>query len=336
MRRETQFFRLLRNKTYAVFDVSQKAQNLSALCFELVEHQKRTWPALRQGYELLKDLEIRDVACQGFSVRIQYNPGRTTSTLADTRKDTIKARPCFLCLANLPEEQKGILYNGYLILCNPAPVFSCHLTINSIRHIPQSIDNMIEFYLRLAEDLGSEWVALYNGPQCGASAPDHMHFQAIPRGNVPVAKDILDRKKMIFTGQVDNVSRYLSNNLGRMIILFESEDRDALAGVFNNFLRALRSVLNTEDEPMINCACFFEDKRWFILIFPRTKHRPEVFFREGDEKITVSPAVIEMAGVVVAPVKRDFLRIDALTVEAIYQEVSLDRKKLESALGCMS
>jgi len=325
--------RMNRQKIYASFNGSQSTKNLSELCIELLEEQKKTWPELKDAYEYLKHIKVKNLQCKGYSVQIQHNPKRAKSSTASTDFAHINSRPCFLCVDNLPEAQMGILYRDeYLILCNPAPVFLNHLTISYLKHIPQGIGENINILIQLAQDLGPNWLTLYNGPRCGASAPDHMHFQAIPKGYTPVEKDLQDENKFILSAQSEEVFIYKSKDIGREIILLEGAGKYTIAGVFISFLEALKSVIKTEDEPMINIVCFVEGGKWYILIFPRSKHRPEVFFRDDDEKITVSPAVIEMAGVIITPFERDFLRLDASKVEAIYHEVSLDRKKLECTL----
>ncbi|HOP86797.1 MAG TPA: DUF4922 domain-containing protein [Syntrophorhabdaceae bacterium] len=322
-----------RKKIYASFDGSQSIKNISTLCIELLEEQKKTWPELKDAHEYLKHIKVRDIQCNGYSVKIQHNLKRAKSSTASCDIAQINSRQCFLCIENLPKAQRGILYRDeYLILCNPAPVFPNHLTISNLKHIPQGIAKNINILIQLSQDLGPDWLILYNGPKCGASAPDHLHFQAIPRGHTPVEKDLQDKDKFVLSAQSEGVSIYKSKDIGREIIIFEGVDKDAIAGVFKSFLEALRSVVKTEDEPMINILCFVEGGKWYILVFPRAKHRPEAFFRDDDEKITVSPAVIEMAGVIITPFERDFLRLDASKVEAIYREVSLDGNKLKCTL----
>ncbi|MFH1025838.1 MAG: DUF4922 domain-containing protein, partial [Nitrospirota bacterium] len=131
---------LLHEKTYNVFDGVGVSRHLPELCTELLSEQQKAWQDLWQGCESLKHIRLREILCNGFSVRIQYNPGRVKSSLANVGKKSVSERPCFLCLNNLPEDQKGILYKKeYLILCNPAPVFPSHFTISHVDHRPQAI-----------------------------------------------------------------------------------------------------------------------------------------------------------------------------------------------------
>lgn len=321
----------LTDKIYAIFD----GKDLNGLCSGLLSQQLKTWPRLRENYELLEKIMIRTISCNGFGVKIQHNPGRTISTLADTRPEAIDSRPCFLCINNLPELQKGILYRDFLILCNPAPVFHHHLTINSITHRPQMINTNIKSLLGLSKDLGHGWIALYNGPKCGASAPDHLHFQAIPCGNTPMEREINELKRPIESSGTPNVSIYYVDNLGRVYFFLEGYDTEALEDAFGKLLDAMRSVLKTPDEPMLNIACINRRDNTNLIVFPRAQHRPHAFFRHGDDRIAVSPAVIEMTGVIVTPLQRDFLKLDARTVESIYTEVSIDKKTMEAILGFM-
>ena len=120
-------------------------------------------------------------------MKVQFNPGRYISTSAKVDEKSINDRKCFLCPANLPEEQKGILYEEeYLILGNPFPIFPEHFTIPNINHVPQQIKNNFPLMLKLTKDLSKHYVVLYNGPKCGASAPDHFHFQAGTKNFMPI------------------------------------------------------------------------------------------------------------------------------------------------------
>ncbi len=258
-------------------------------------------------------------------MKVQHNPGRIRSTMAGVTAREVEERPCFLCLPNLPEDQKGILYRrDYLILCNPAPVFPSHLTICNLNHRAQAVNDHISTLLFLMSDLGSGWTVLYNGPGCGASAPDHLHFQAIPSGRMPAERETKERRRpMPVTGD-GSVRVYRGVDLGREVLILEGDDHESMARAFRDLLRALKKAVVTEDEPMMSVAGLYDEGTLRLLIFPRARHRPAAFFREGDDRIVVSPAVIEMGGVIVTPVGRDFDRLDASLVEAIFSEVSLD------------
>lgn len=327
---------ILNQKIYTNFDGEQSLKFLSGLCLELLSKQKKVWPDLRKGCESLKDVRERDISCRGFSVRLQYNPGRIKSSLAEMGEKNATERRCYLCLDHLPESQKGILYRGeYLILCNPVPVFSPHFTLSHLDHRLQAIAEHIGTLLKLMADFGSGWTVLYNGPKCGASAPYHLHFQTGPSAQMPIEKEIREGKRLTPMKRVDGVSLYRLRDLGREVVVLEGEDLMAVSGVFKSYLRALKEVLLVDEEPMINIAGFWKGEKWHLMIFPRRKHRPDAFFKEGDGRIVVSPGVIDMGGLLITPVERDFYRLDAAAVEGIYGEVSLERKAVERAVDAM-
>ncbi|OPY64487.1 MAG: hypothetical protein A4E63_03432 [Syntrophorhabdus sp. PtaU1.Bin050] len=320
-------------KTYAVFDGGEHQKDLAGLCGELLSHQKKTWPDCEQGYEFLRDMVVRDISCGEFSVRVQHNPGRIKSTLADVRKQAVNDRPCFLCLNHLPEKQRGILYrNEYLILCNPMPVFPFHFTVSRVDHRPQAVTGNIGTLLQLSADFGQDWTVLYNGPRCGASAPDHLHFQVVAAGQMPVEKEIHGNDGSPLMAELDGVLVCSAKNLGREIVILEAGNIAALVNTFDDFLKALKKILLLDEEPMINVAAFHADHNWRLLIFPRRRHRPEAFFRSGDDRVAVSPAVIEMGGVLVTPFQRDFERLDEDGVKGIYREVSLEGEIVQKAV----
>jgi hypothetical protein len=292
---------------------------------------------LQLGHESLKDTKAREIICNGFSVLVQHNPGRIRSTLADVRDKSIVERPCFLCINNLPENQKGVLYHEkFLILCNPMPVFSGHFTIACIVHQPQSITEHIETFFHLMSDFGGRWSILYNGPRCGASAPDHLHFQAIPSGNMPIEKVITDEKRRIQIMHIDGVRVSRAHDIGRELIVLEGDDPVDMASVFKRIVVELKKVFNTDNEPMMSIAGFHDRGIWRLLVFPRAKHRPDAFFGEGDARVAVSPAIIEMGGVLVTPVERDFERLDEFAVGGIFGEVSLKSEIVQSLIDAIA
>ena len=310
--------------------------DLPRLCLKLLSAQKNAWQDLREGCESLKNVRERDVSCNGFSVRLQHNPGRIKSSLADVSEKSANERLCFLCLDQLPEGQKGILYRSeYLILCNPMPVFPSHFTVSHLDHRPQAIVEPIEILLQLMADFGSGWTVLYNGPKCGASAPGHLHFQAGPSGQMPIEKETREEKRLTLTKDVDDVLLYRLRDLGREVIILEGSDLTTLGSAFRSFLNALKKILLLNEEPMMNIAGFYEERRWRLVIFPRRKHRPDAFFKEEDDRVVVSPGAIDMGGLVITPVGKDFERLDAAAVEGIYREVSLEGKIVERAINAM-
>jgi hypothetical protein len=327
---------ILNQKTYAIFDGEDGMRSLPGLCLELLAEQKKAWLDLRQGYESLKEVREKDVRCGGFSVRLQYNPGRIKSSLASVGEKNANERRCFLCLNHLPEGQKGLLYRSeYLILCNPLPIFSSHFTVSHREHRPQAIIDHIEPLLQLMSEFGSGWTVFYNGPKCGASAPDHLHFQASPSGQMPIEKEIREEKRLTLMTQIDGVLLYRGKGLGREVVILEGDDPMALGGAFQGFQDALKKILLLDEEPMMNIAGIYEERKWRLLVFPRRKHRPDAFFKKGDDRVVVSPGLIDMGGVLITPVKKDFERLDAPAVESIYSEVSLEAKTVEKAIAAL-
>jgi hypothetical protein len=327
---------MIHKKTYARFDGGAGAKSLSELCLELLSEQKKSWPELRKGCESLRDVREREVTCKGFSTRLQYNPGRIKSSVASVGEKNARERPCFLCLDQLPEAQKGLRYRGaYLILCNPMPIFSSHFTVPHVEHRRQAIVEHTGTLLQLLAEFGSGWTVLYNGPKCGASAPDHLHFQAGPSGQMPVEQEIREEKRLTRMTRVGGCLLYRARGLGREVVILEGDDPWAMEGAFKSFLEALKKVLRTDEEPMMNIAGFHEEGKWRLVIFPRRKHRPEAFYREGEARVVVSPGLIDMGGLLITPVEKDFERLDAAAVEGIYGEVSLEVKTVEKAIDAM-
>ncbi|MCX5833758.1 MAG: GNAT family N-acetyltransferase [Deltaproteobacteria bacterium] len=322
---------------FAVFDGARNQRGLQDLCLDLLSGQKHGWDDLRKGYELLKTVKEREVPCGGFTVRLQFNPGRITSSTAVVSDEAVRNRPCFLCVENLPEKQAGVLYRDeFLILCNPMPIFPFHFTISHIDHRAQMIDPNIRVFLRLMADLGPDWVILYNGAKCGASAPDHLHLQACPSGRMPVGLEIEEEKRWVSMKKADGVTLCRALNLGREVLILEGSDPARVENVFRKFTASLRKTVGTAEEPLLNIAGFCRGGKWRLLIFPRGKHRPDAFFREGDDRVVISPGVIDMGGALIIPVERDFERLDAAAVETIYREVSLDEETVEKAIDAMT
>lgn len=324
-------------RTFARFDSTSRAGSLGSLSADLLREQLERWPRLESGYASLKSVQLREVRCGGFSAWLQFNPGRIVSTGANVDASSIRARRCFLCQEHLPPEQKGILYDDdFLVLCNPAPIFQDHFTISHVRHVPQSIEPFVPVMLRLADDLSPRATVFYNGPRCGASAPDHMHFQASPRGKIPVEQSAVREDRREQVRSIRGVEIMRLRNLGREVLVMESAHAGALERVLVDVIRGLRNVLGGEEEPMVNILCSRSEVDWRVILFPRSKHRPDVYFKEGDGKILISPAAVDIGGLIVTPLEKDFLTVDAATIESIFAEVSLPESVVRDALSAVS
>jgi Domain of unknown function (DUF4922) len=290
---------------------------------ELFERQARAWPQLAKGLEGLARARTRPARIAWFDVFIRHIPHRVGSTTASVDRESVAKRPCFLCAGNLPAEEEGVRFDeDFTIYCNPFPIVDRHLTIAHRKHGAQRIANRFGTMLDLAAVLPGYFV-VYNGPECGASAPDHMHFQAGSRDLFPIEKDTAG-----LTGVV--VPDY-----GRKVFLFRGRDRSALIDRMDRAIDLLAGTTGKRAEPLVNIAAFHESGAWTTYLFPRGKHRPQVF-HTGE--LTVSPASIDLCGIFVVPLARDFERITGAAIGAIFREVTLPddqfrevAMKLESA-----
>jgi len=328
---------LIEAKIFAVFDPKSPKSSLAGLAVKLLDQQKETWPQLTAGYSSLDSIRLREVKCRGYSVWLQFNPGRIVSTGAKVDAQSIRERRCFLCVQNLPAVQNGILYRDeFLVLCNPAPIFREHFTISHVDHVPQSFRSSAVRFLELARDLSPRHTVFYNGPKCGASAPDHMHFQASLTGTIPVEEAALEKSRRLHRKQVRGVEILTIKDFGREVIVLESRQIESLEQVLLDLLEALSAAAGTKEEPMMNLLCSFGDSAWRVILFPRSKHRPDAYFREGDDRILISPAAVDIGGLIITPLEKDFNAVDARTVEGIFHEVSLRQATVEAAIEKLS
>jgi hypothetical protein len=319
----------LNNQIFTAFPAEGGAK-LGDLCLELLEDQKKTWPALAAAYAGLAGIKTKAHCCDGYEVRVQFNPARSVSSGAAVDPLSIKSRPCFLCTRNLPAEQKGILYHEeYLILCNPAPIFEKHFTVVHRQHQLQAIAASIGSLLGLAAGMSPDFVVFYNGPACGASAPDHLHFQAIPAGLLPLPEAFPEGFTII---RDSDVQVYRAEKSDRAVLMLDGNDKELLLQQFDRLLRAAQNIVAGSTEPMINLLCSCANGRWRIMIFFRAKHRPDAFYQEGEQRIFVSPGTIDMAGVIITPREIDFNRLDGQSIRNIYTEVSLSEQMMSKII----
>jgi hypothetical protein len=243
---------------------------------------------------------------------------------------SIRRRKCFLCVPNLPPPQKGILYRDtFLVLCNPAPIFREHLTISHVDHLPQAIEPFTREFLELARDMSPGFTVFYNGPRCGASAPDHMHFQASPAEAIPVERDASDGARRKFRKAIGHVSLFSLERYGRRVLVLESDSQEELESTLPRTIGAIRGLAGRTEEPLLNILASYGPPGWRLILFPRNKHRPDVYFKEGAERVLISPAAVDIGGLVITPVERDFTRVDAMTMQSIFTEVSVSEEMLE-------
>lgn len=328
---------LVQKRILTSFDGNTPGQSLSAQCRDLLEKQKTSWPDLSVAYEALERLRVKELRCNGFSVRLHHNPGRIKSTTAPVDQESIDRRPCFLCLENLPGAQRGILYRqDFIVLCNPFPICPEHYTIAHINHVPQLFEGTVSTFLKMAKDFSPDFNVFYNGPESGASAPNHLHFQATAQGILPIEKEIADRARLIFIKCIDATPLFRAKNVGREVIIMEGENCTAICVALTSIISAMKSVLSSPAEPRMNLLCSYDRNKWRVVIFPRRKHRPSVYFLPGNERILISPGLVEMGGVIVTPIEKDFDIVDQELIRNIYSEVSVDEETLQKILEALS
>jgi hypothetical protein len=275
---------------------------------ELFMRQVRAWPLLAKGIEGLARAQTRSVRIDWFDILIRHIPHRVASTTARVDRESVAKRPCFLCAGNLPPEEEGVRFDDdFTIYCNPFPIVDRHLTIAHRMHGAQRIANQFGKMLDLAAALPGYFV-VYNGPECGASAPDHLHLQAGSRGLFPIQKD---------TAGLTGVT---VPNYGRNVFLFRGRERSALIDRVDRAIDRLAETTGKRPEPLLNLAVLQERDEWFAYLFPRSKHRPEVF-HTGE--LTVSPASIDLCGIFVVPLAHDFAKITGDAIAAVFREVTL-------------
>lgn len=320
--------------TYKIISLQELSKfgsvnNLNVQVLALLEQQKTTWEVARKNFKALEHVQTKTFDFGHFKIITQFNAERIRSSAAKTDEKSIAERPCFLCPENLPKEQKGLLFqNKYLILINPYPIFSKHLTISKPEHTPQQIDVHFNEMLELSRELDL-FTIFYNGPKCGASAPDHFHFQAIGKGNLKVEQEIelLENKYSEVLVEYENSKVIAVENYLRRFVAIISPDQEFIQKKFTQIYEALDKKRG--EEPMMNVLCNFNENKWRVIIFPRTNQRSSHFFRSDEKKLLVSPAAVEMGGILVLPREEDFKKITKKEVAEIYDEVTITRKQFK-------
>lgn len=305
-------------------------KSFGALCGGLFTRQRLLWKHFDEAVQSLDEVQIKTIPCRGFNAAVQYNQARLASVSAPVDADSIGRRPCFLCLDRLPPEQICILWrDSFLVLCNPAPIFRPHFTIVSKMHAPQEIVSHTDEMLELARDLSPFYSIFYNGPQCGASAPDHLHFQVSPWRAMPSEIDAVDAGRRILLYYKSHIAATTLKNYGRAVIILESTDCEQLKTYFFGLVDAWKTIAGLHDEPLMNVVCSYQERIWRLIIFPRKKHRPALYGKNEKEQILISPGAVDMAGLFIAPRLMDYERMDSVLVESIYAEVAEDEKFAE-------
>ncbi len=296
---------------------------------QLITQQLATWPMFREAVEGLSQVRYRSMLIAGEEFRLQCNPARIVSASAKVDAASISRRPCFLCAGNLPPEERAVAVDeGLVLLCNPYPILEDHLVIADREHRPQSIHESFDRYLRATAWLGEGYFTLYNGPRCGASAPDHLHFQAGTRSSIPfrIFHDTGGLRRQAGSSP-EGVEIFTVPDYPVNLLVIESADSRRLAAAFADLLNDLALVTGTEDEPLLNLLAAWSGGVWSVIIFPRSRHRPACYFAEGAARLTVSPGAVDLAGLLVLPDPEDFEKISTGDLAAIIDEVGLDDQR---------
>ena len=303
-----------------------------------IENQLAKWQTARTNHEALNQIETRRFELAGNTITVQFNPARAVSTCAKVDKSSIEARKCFLCPENKPNEQDEIIISldePFSLRINPYPILPGHLTISSLKHQDQVLaDKTIrqlpgKLISWLEEYFASGYVLFYNGAKCGASAPDHFHFQAVKQSDVPVIQqwerlmETAVREKEIKTENGNTYSSFqITSYICPIQVFICNHSADILPEMINQYLQSL-PLHEGESEPRYNLFAWQDKQRGFTMAyFPREKHRPACYTATGGEQLLVSPGALDMAGLLVTPRKEDFYKITESDITQIYKEVA--------------
>lgn len=303
-----------------------------------IENQLAKWQTARTNHEALNQIETRRFELAGNTITVQFNPARAVSTCAKVDKSSIEARKCFLCPENKPNEQDEIIISldePFSLRINPYPILPGHLTISSLKHQDQVLaDKTIrqlpgKLISWLEEYFASGYVLFYNGAKCGASAPDHFHFQAVKQSDVPVIqqwKRLMEtavREKEIKTENGNTYSSFqITSYICPIQVFICNHSADILPEMINQYLESL-PLHEGESEPRYNLFAWQDKQRGFTMAyFPREEHRPACYTATGGEQLLVSPGALDMAGLLVTPRKEDFDKITESDITQIYKEVA--------------
>ena len=303
-----------------------------------IENQLAKWQTARTNHEALNQIETRRFELAGNTITVQFNPARAVSTCAKVDKSSIEARKCFLCPENKPNEQDEIIISldePFSLRINPYPILPGHLTISSLKHQDQVLaDKTIrqlpgKLISWLEEYFASGYVLFYNGAKCGASAPDHFHFQAVKQSDVPVIQqwerlmETAVREKEIKTENGNTYSSFqITSYICPIQVFICNHSADILPEMINQYLQSF-PLHEGESEPRYNLFAWQDKQRGFTMAyFPREKHRPACYTATGGEQLLVSPGALDMAGLLVTPRKEDFYKITESDITQIYKEVA--------------
>ena len=293
--------------------------------------QLEMWEDARHRFRDLKHVEVRQLSDQ---LKVQFNPARIVSTGAKIDKHTLGERPCFLCERNRPKEQMTKQIDDHFqLLVNPFPILPVHFTIPATKHQPQSIYRHYGEMHRLLS-LHSELMVFYNGPKCGASAPDHLHFQAGTSGVLPLqtnwqrlSRNLTDVISLTDEEKISVLRDFL---VPAFVIISKSEDSDE--ELFHRLYRSM-PMRGDESEPMMNIIAWRKGDEFISVVIPREKHRPDAYFAEGEAQMMVSPGALDMAGLIITPREEDFSKINLDKATALLCECGISAEKMEAIVS---
>ena len=288
-----------------------------------INRQLELWDDARQHFRDLQRVETRELAVGGVSLTLQFNPARIVSTGASIDAKTLAERPCFLCDENRPEVQLSKDVDAkFHLLVNPFPILPVHFTIPCRNHQPQAIRDSYGEMHRLLEKY-PQLMVFYNGPKCGASAPDHLHFQAGTSGLLPLQMQwpwlSRDMVPVLMLNDSEGISLMVDYPAPALVIRSRSQENDER--LFRRIYNALPAT--GDQEPMMNIVSWRAGDDFLSVVFLRKKHRPDCYYATDDTQLLVSPGALDMAGLLIMPRRDDFDTIDADGAVAILKEVSL-------------
>lgn len=298
---------------------------------DLYQSQTENWLLLQDGIQNLSETKTKVFSEANAQVILQYNPQRIRSTAANLNPDSVAHRACFLCSENLPEGQKAmVVEKQFLLLCNPYPIFREHFTVVNVEHLRQQISGYLENLLNIARSVSPEFSIFYNGPECGASAPDHLHFQICPRNSTPLEKEYgLNTKAITTIFDSSQISVSATKSLGRNYFTIVSSQKNKLIEIFDFLYDLLSEMYSAVEEPMLNIFAWYTSGNWIIKIFPREKHRPDQYYREGNEQWLISPAAVDLAGLIITPSENNFNMLKLEDIKNIFSQVTISNEYFE-------
>lgn len=293
-----------------------------------LESQLSEWPMAAANFAALDNVRVKTLSVGGMPVKVQFNPARRVSSGAKVDAAAVAARPCFLCACNRPAEQCGLDFDGrYTLLINPFPIFPRHFTVPCNGHVDQRIAGRMADMLRLAAAVPG-YTVFYNGPRCGASAPDHMHFQ-IGNSDFLTLADIIARSRLSEVLSDTDGCISLSADMPMRFFVIDSKSPEGGQRLFERLLAAL-PVVEGDAEPMVNILAWAVDGGTRIAVIPRKRHRPSFYGDGSGGTMMISPASVDMGGVFITPLEDDFYRLDSELIKQIFDEICLSADEINT------